>query len=317
MNIIYMGTPEFAVKPLQAIVDAGHKVLACFTQPDKPKGRGKTLQPTPVKEKALSLDIPVYQPVKLREEENVQIIRDYQPDVIVVAAYGQILPESILNIPQYGCINIHASLLPKYRGAAPIEWSIINGETESGVTTMYMAKGLDTGDMIEKMVVPIADTDTGVTLHDKLADAGAELILSTLSKLEDHTAIRTPQDDSLSCYASMLKKEMGELDFTKDAASLERLIRGLQPWPVAYTKMNQKTVRIYEASVCEQPEETLEDGTQIVPGMIVRVTKKNFTVACGNGALMIRKLQPEGKKPMDCAAFLAGNKLKTGQMIYE
>ena len=145
MNIIYMGTPEFAVKPLQAIVDAGHKVLACFTQPDKPKGRGKTLQPTPVKEKALSLDIPVYQPVKLREEENVQIIRDYQPDAIVVAAYGQILPESILNIPQYGCINIHASLLPKYRGAAPIEWTIINGETESGVTTMYMAKGLDTG----------------------------------------------------------------------------------------------------------------------------------------------------------------------------
>lgn len=317
MNIIYMGTPEFAVKPLQAIVDAGHKVLACFTQPDKPKGRGKTLQPTPVKEKALSLDIPVYQPVKLREEENVQIIRDYQPDAIVVAAYGQILPESILNIPQYGCINIHASLLPKYRGAAPIEWTIINGETESGVTTMYMAKGLDTGDMIEKTVVPIKDTDTGVTLHDKLADAGAELILSTLSKLENHTAIRTPQDDSLSCYASMLKKEMGELDFTKDAASLERLIRGLQPWPVAYTKMNRKTVRIYEASVCEQPEEALEDGTQIVPGMIVRVTKKNFTVACGNGALMIRKLQPEGKKPMDCAAFLAGNKLKTGQMIYE
>lgn len=317
MNIIYMGTPEFAVKPLQAIVDAGHKVLACFTQPDKPKGRGKTLQPTPVKEKALSLDIPVYQPIKLREEENVQIIRDYQPDAIVVAAYGQILPESILNIPQYGCINIHASLLPKYRGAAPIEWTIINGETESGVTTMYMAKGLDTGDMIEKTVVPIKDTDTGVTLHDKLADAGAELILSTLSKLENHTAIRTPQDDSLSCYASMLKKEMGELDFTKDAASLERLIRGLQPWPVAYTKMNQKAVRIYEASVCEQPEEALEDGTQIVPGMIVRVTKKNFTVACGNGALMIRKLQPEGKKPMDCAAFLAGNKLKTGQMIYE
>mgnify|MGYP000203781533 FL=1 len=317
MNIIYMGTPEFAVKPLQAIVDAGHKVLACFTQPDKPKGRGKTLQPTPVKKKALSLDIPVYQPVKLREEESVQIIRDYQPDAIVVAAYGQILPESILNIPQYGCINIHASLLPKYRGAAPIEWTIINGETESGVTTMYMAKGLDTGDMIEKTVVPIADTDTGVTLHDKLADAGAELILSTLSKLENHTAIRTPQDDSLSCYASMLKKEMGELDFTKDAASLERLIRGLQPWPVAYTKMNRKTVRIYEASVCEQPEEALEDGTQIVPGMIVRVTKKNFTVACGNGALMIRKLQPEGKKPMDCAAFLAGNKLKTGQMIYE
>ena len=316
MKAVFMGTPEFAVPTLQALIDH-HEVLAVVTQPDKQRGRGKKMQFPPVKEKAVEYDIPVYQPQRARDEEFIEELKNLNPDVIVVVAYGQILPESILNIPKYGCINVHGSLLPKYRGAAPIEWTIINGETESGVTTMYMAKGLDTGDMIEKTVVPIADTDTGVTLHDKLADAGAELILSTLSKLENHTAIRTPQDDSLSCYASMLKKEMGELDFTKDAASLERLIRGLQPWPVAYTKMNQKTVRIYEASVCEQPEEALEDGTQIVPGMIVRVTKKNFTVACGNGALMIRKLQPEGKKPMDCAAFLAGNKLKTGQMIYE
>ena len=316
MKAVFMGTPEFAVPTLQALIDH-HEVLAVVTQPDKQRGRGKKMQFPPVKEKAVEYDIPVYQPQRARDEEFIEELKNLNPDVIVVVAYGQILPESILNIPKYGCINVHGSLLPKYRGAAPIQWAVLDGEEKTGITTMYMEKGLDTGDMIEKTVVPIADTDTGVTLHDKLADAGAELILSTLSKLEDHTAIRTPQDDSLSCYASMLKKEMGELDFTKDAASLERLIRGLQPWPVAYTKMNQKTVRIYEASVCEQPEETLEDGTQIVPGMIVRVTKKNFTVACGNGALMIRKLQPEGKKPMDCAAFLAGNKLKTGQMIYE
>ena len=317
MRIVFMGTPDFAAASLKKLIDKKYDIIGVVTQPDKQVGRGKKIVFSPVKQVAIENNLPVYQPIKAKEESFVNEIKELNPDVIVVVAYGQILSKEFLEIPKQGCINVHVSLLPKYRGAAPIEWTIINGETESGVTTMYMAKGLDTGDMIEKTVVPIADTDTGVTLHDKLADAGAELILSTLSKLEDHTAIRTPQDDSLSCYASMLKKEMGELDFTKDAASLERLIRGLQPWPVAYTKMNQKTVRIYEASVCEQPEEALEDGTQIVPGMIVRVTKKNFTVACGNGALMIRKLQPEGKKPMDCAAFLAGNKLKTGQMIYE
>ncbi|MGN0395013.1 MAG: methionyl-tRNA formyltransferase, partial [Coprococcus sp.] len=244
MNIVYMGTPEFAVKALSAIVDAGHNVMACFTQPDKPKGRGKNMVPTPVKEKAISYNIPVYQPEKLRNEENVSIIRQLSPDAIVVAAYGQLLPESILNIPKFGCINIHASLLPKYRGAAPIEWSIINGEKETGVTTMYMAKGLDTGDMIEKMAVAIDDKDTGLTLHDKLAEAGAKLIVSTLAALEAGTAVRTPQDDSESCYASMLTKDMGRMDFSKDAAELERLIRGLQPWPCAYTTINNKNVKV-------------------------------------------------------------------------
>lgn len=321
MNIIYMGTPEFAVEPLEAIVRAGHTVIACFTQPDKPKGRGKNLLPTPVKAKAAELGIPVYQPVKLKDEENIRIIETYAPDAIVVAAYGQILPERILMIPKYGCINIHASLLPKYRGAAPIEWAIMNGETESGVTTMYMAKGIDTGDMIEKTVVPIDACDTGETLHDKLKKAGAELIVSTLEKLQMGTAERTPQNDAESCYAPMLKKEMGALDFTQDAAYLERLIRGLQPWPVAYTTINQKTVRIYQAEVCDISENDREQianvlpETKIVPGMIINVTKKQFKIACGTGALIIKKLQPEGKKPMECAAFLAGNKLKTGQMI--
>lgn len=308
MKVIYMGTPDFAVHALKSIVEAGHEVVACFTQPDKAKGRSKALQPTPVKKQALEYGIPVYQPVKLRDQENVDIIRSFAPDVIVVAAYGQILPESILNIPEYGCVNIHASLLPKYRGAAPIEWAIIDGEQETGVTTMYMAKGLDTGDMIEREVVQITVDDTGESLTDKLAECGARLILSTLKKLEDGTAVRTVQDDSLSCYASMLTKNMGDIDFTQPAEKIERLVRGLQPWPCAFTKINGKGVKIYGANVVDKPE-----GVQ--PGSVINVTKKSFAIACGEGAIQITRLQPEGKKPMDTAAFLSGNKLIDGQHI--
>lgn len=308
MRIIYMGTPDFAVNALEKIVEAGHEVVACYTQPDKPKGRGKALQPTPVKVRAMEHDIPVYQPAKLRDQENVDVINEYAPDAIVVAAYGQILPESILNIPRYGCINIHASLLPKYRGAAPIERAIIDGDKETGVTTMYMAKGLDTGDMIEQSVVPIEDDDTGESLTDKLAACGAELIISTLEKLENGTAVRTPQDDSKSCYAAMLSKDMGHIDFMQPAEQIERLVRGLQPWPCAFTSINGKNVKIYGAKVVDVPCAT-------VPGQIVNVTKKSFAIACGAGALQITRLQPEGKKPMDTAAFLAGNKLSEGQQI--
>ena len=310
MNIIYMGTPEFAVKPLQAIVDAGHKVLACFTQPDKPKGRGKTLQPTPVKEKALSLDIPVYQPVKLREEENVQIIRDYQPDAIVVAAYGQILPESILNIPQYGCINIHASLLPKYRGAAPIEWTIINGETESGVTTMYMAKGLDTGDMIDKAEVVLDKKETAGSLHDKLMVLGADLLLKTLKKLEDGTAVREKQNDEESCYAKMLSKDMGQIDFTKSAREIECLIRGMNPWPSAYTSLDGKTMKVWEADV-------LDAQSKEEPGMIVEVNKKEIIVATGSNDLALHEIQLAGKKRMQVQAFLLGYQVEAGTKLGE
>ncbi len=308
MKIIYMGTPDFAVKALESLVKAGHEIVACYTQPDKPKGRSKALQPTPVKVKALEYEIPVYQPVRLRESDNVETIRNYAPDAIVVAAYGQILPESILNIPRYGCINIHASLLPKYRGAAPIERAIIDGEKNTGVTTMYMAKGLDTGDIIEQAIVPIDDNDTGATLTDKLAVSGAELIISTLAKLEDGTAVRSVQNDAESCYAAMLSKDMGDIDFTKPAAEIERLIRGLQPWPCAYTKINGKSVKIYGAKVIESP-----DG--MAPGQIACVTKKSFAIVCGEGALQITRLQPEGKKPMDTAAFLAGNKLRDGERV--
>lgn len=308
MRVIYMGTPDFAVHALKSIVEAGHEVVACFTQPDKAKGRSKALQPTPVKLQAMEYGIPVYQPVKLREQENADIIRNYAPDAIVVAAYGQILSESILNIPKYGCVNIHASLLPKYRGAAPIEWAIMDGEKETGVTTMYMAKGLDTGDMIEQAVVPISDDDTGETLTEKLAASGAELILSTLTKLEAGTAVRTPQDDSQSCYASMLTKDMGDIDFTRPAEQIELLVRGLQPWPCAYTRIGGKNVKIYGAIVVSREE-------NVQPGEITMVTKKAFAIACGQDALQITRLQPEGKKPMDAAAFLAGNKLVAGQHI--
>ena len=307
MRIIYMGTPEFAAIARSAIVKE-HEVVAVVTQPDKPQGRNRKLVPTPVKVKAQEYEIPVYQPEKVREAEMVETLRSYKPDAIVVAAYGQILPESILSIPPYGCINIHASLLPKYRGAAPIERAIIDGETVTGVTTMYMEKGLDTGDMIEHSIVSIGDDDTGETLTDKLAASGAQLILSTLEKLENGTAVRTPQDDSLSCYASMLNKGMGDIDFSEPAEKIERLVRGLQPWPCAYTRIGGKNVKIYGAKVVSR-----EDG--IAPGEITMVTKKTFAIACGQDALQITRLQPEGKKPMDAAAFLAGNKLTAGEHI--
>lgn len=318
MRIIYMGTPEFAATALDALVKK-HEVVAVVTQPDKPKGRSKKLVPTPVKVKAQEYEIPVYQPEKVREEGMVQTLKEYKPDVIVVAAYGQLLPESILQIPPYGCINIHASLLPKYRGAAPIERAIIDGESVTGVTTMYMEKGLDTGDMIDKTEVEITPDDTGASLHDKLAQAGAALILTTLEKLESHTAVRIKQDDSKSCYAAMLTKEMGQLDFKKPADSLERLIRGLIPWPCAYTDIDGKNVKIYQAKVVimddaykAQTQEKASVPLTFEPGEIVEVTKKYFVIACGKDALRINNLQPEGKKAMDTVAYLNGNLLKPG-----
>lgn len=309
MKIVYMGTPDFAVYALESLITAGHEISAVITQPDKAQGRSKALVPTPVKKKALEHDIPVYQPEKVRDEETVNMLKSINPDAIVVAAYGQILPESILNIPKYGCINIHASLLPKYRGAAPIEWSIIDGEEKTGVTTMYMEKGLDTGDMIDKAEIVIEADDTGATLHDKLAEAGAKLILTTLASLETGTATRTKQNDEESCYASMLNKDMGNIDFTKSATEIERLIRGLIPWPCAYTKIDGKTVKIYKAEV-----KTL-DNDEYKPGEIIEVTKKTFSIACGKDALVIRSLQPEGKKQMDTVSYLNGNKLNVGMMV--
>lgn len=310
MKLVYMGTPKFAVYALESLISHGYEIAAVITQPDKAKGRSKALIPTPVKECALKHDIPVYQPEKVRDSETVEMLKRLDPDAIVVAAYGQILPESILNIPKYGCINIHASILPKYRGAAPIEWAIIDGEKKTGVTTMYMEKGLDTGDMIEKAEVDIEPYDTGESLQNKLAEVGAELIISTLEALENKTAARTVQDDSASCYAHMLKKEMGNIDFTKAAVEIERLIRGLIPWPCAYTTIDGKSVKIYKAEVkkLDEKEQTAK------PGEIIEVTKKTFTIACGVDALIIRSLQPEGKKQMDAASYLNGNKITVGMI---
>ena len=291
MRVVFMGTPDFAVTALSSIAGAGHEILAVYTQPDKAKGRSGKLQPPPVKVRAEELGIPVF-----------------QPEIIVVAAYGQILPESILAIPPLGCINIHASLLPKYRGAAPIERCILEGEEKTGVTTMYMAKGLDTGDMIEQSETKILPTDTGETLTNRLAEMGGQLILSTMEKLSAGTAVRTPQKEEESSYAKMLDKSLGCMDFHKTAAELERAVRALDPWPSAFTRIDGKNVKIYGAEVTE------ETGT---PGTIIDVTKKSFTIACGEGALRILRLQPEGKKPMDTAAFLNGKKLEKGMQVGE
>lgn len=307
MRVIFMGTPDFAVPVLEAIIQAGHTVIGVYTQPDKPKGRGKSMQYTPVKEKALEHQIPVYQPVRVREPEVIEEIRNLQPDIIIVVAFGQILPEKLLAIPPYGCVNVHASLLPKYRGAAPIQRVIMDGEKESGVTTMYMAKGLDTGDMIEQLVVPIDAKETGGSYHDKLAEAGARLCISTMEKIEAGTAPRIPQDDSRSCYAHMLKKSMGELDFEQPAEVLERLVRGLNPWPSAYTQLQGKNLKIYEADVVEIPE-----NQQREPGMITAVDKKSFTIQCNPGGLRVTQLQLEGKKRMNTDAFLLGFTVEEG-----
>ena len=308
MRIVFMGTPDFSVPALEALVKGGHQVIAAVTQPDKPKGRGKAVLMTPVKEKALEMGIPVYQPVKVREPEFVKTLADLAPDVIVVVAFGQILPKSILEIPRYGCVNIHASLLPKYRGAAPIQWAVIDGEKETGVTTMFMNEGLDTGDMLEKEVVPLDPKETGGSLHDKLSAVGGRLILSTLKGLEDGTLKGTPQTDEGSCYAKMLKKSLGDIDWTMDGAAIERLIRGLNPWPSAYTSLHGKTLMIWDADVTDR-----EYGVE--PGTVAEVSKDQLIIQTGKGSLSVRSLQLEGKKRMDIQDFLRGYSLEKGTVL--
>ncbi|MBO4997023.1 MAG: methionyl-tRNA formyltransferase [Lachnospira sp.] len=315
MRVVFMGTPDFAVNTLEAVIKAGHEVVMVVTQPDKKKGRGKTMQFTPVKEVAVRENIPVLQPVKVREDAVLEQLKEAAPDVIVVVAYGQILPEDILKLPEYGCINVHASLLPKYRGAAPIQWAVINGESESGVTTMYMAKGLDTGDMIDKVVVPLLPEETGGSLHDKLAEAGAGLLVETLAKLEAGTATRTPQDDSKSSYASMLSKALGNIDWTKPAVEIERLIRGLSPWPSAFTYLNGKTLKLWSTKVLKEAE--LPQGSLIGEhaGEIVYVDKNSFIVRAGEDYINVLELQLEGKKRMETDAFLRGYALQAGCVL--
>ena len=251
MRIVFMGTPDFSVNVLVSLVNAGHEVAAVVTQPDKPKGRGKEVSMTPVKEKALEYQIPVYQPVKVRDPQFIKIIEELAPDAIVVVAFGQIISKAILDIPKHGCVNIHASLLPKYRGSAPIQWAVINGEKETGITTMMMDEGIDTGDMLEKTIVPIDKDETGGSLHDKLSQAGAKLILSTLEGLEKKTIVPIPQPEEGTCYVGKLTKTLGDIDWNASAESIERLVRGLNPWPSAYTMWNGKTLKIWSAEVAE------------------------------------------------------------------
>ena len=304
MKVIFMGTPDFAVPTLEALIEK-HEVLAVVTQPDKPKGRGKAVLMTPVKEKAIEYEIPVYQPVKVRDPEFVELLKTMAPDVIVVVAFGQILPKSILDLPKYGCVNVHASLLPKYRGAAPIQWAVIDGEKESGVTTMMMDVGLDTGDMLEQKAIPLDEKETGGSLFDKLSALGGSMILSTLKGLENGTITRTPQGESETSYAKMLTKEMGHIDWTKDAASIERLVRGLNPWPSAYTRLGDKMLKIWKAQVVSE-----ESGAE--PGCIVKVEKDHILVQTGKGMLAISELQLEGKKRMPVEAFLNGYEIEEG-----
>ena len=268
------------------------------------------MQFPPVKEKAVEYDIPVYQPQRARDEEFIEELKNLNPDVIVVVAYGQILPESILNIPKYGCINVHGSLLPKYRGAAPIQWAVLDGEEKTGITTMYMEKGLDTGDMIDKAEVVLDKKETAGSLHDKLMVLGADLLLETLKKLEDGTAVREKQNDEESCYAKMLSKDMGQIDFTKSAKEIECLIRGMNPWPSAYTSLDGKTMKVWEADV-------LDAQSKEEPGTIVEVNKKEIIVATGSNDLALHEIQLAGKKRMEVQAFLLGYQVEAGTKLGE
>lgn len=306
MRVVFMGTPDFSVPALENIAKR-YEVVAVVTQQDRPKGRGHKMQYTPVKEKAIELEIPVYQPKRVKDPEFVDILKTLKPDVIVVIAFGQILSKEILELPKYGCINVHASLLPKYRGAAPIQWAVINGDKKSGVTTMYMAEGLDTGDIIDTSEIVLDEKETGGSLFDKLANLGGKLILNTLDKLETGTATRTRQDDARSTYAGKITKELGKIDFTKSAVEIERLIRGLNPWPSAFTYMDDKMLKIWNADVLE---ETVEEE----PGTITEVNKKFIKVATGEGYLLLKEIQLEGKKRMDVTSFLNGYNFTTNKL---
>lgn len=311
MRVVFMGTPDFSVGTLKALAVAGHEIVGVVSQPDKPKGRGKNLQPTPVKEAAMELGLPVYQPKKVRDPEFLEVLKELNPEVIVVVAFGQLIPKAILELAPYGCINVHASLLPKYRGAAPIQWAVIDGEAETGVTIMRMDEGLDTGDMISKVTVPVLADETGGSLFDKLSEAGAKLLVETLPSLEDGTAVFEKQpEESPTAYAGMIKKSMGDLDWTRPAEELERLIRGLNPWPSAYTKMDGKTLKIWKAQVLEEERE--ED---YMPGTILLTDQQEFMVQTGKGILKITELQLEGKKRMDTSSFLRGYHLEGGKVL--
>lgn len=310
MNVVFMGTPDFATEALSKIYDAGHNVLAVVSQPDKPSGRGMKLLPTPVKEYAISKNLKVYQPEKIRKNtEFIEEIKSLKPDVIVVVAYGKILPKEILEIPKYGCINVHASLLPKYRGSAPIQWAIINGETKTGITTMYMDIGMDTGDMILKSEVDILEDDNYGTLYEKLKKAGGLLILETLDKVVDGIAPRQKQSDEFT-LAPMIEKTLGHIDWSKSANEIRNLVRGLNPMPGAYTFLDDKTIKIWDAGVIEN------DNDEIIPGTVLMADSKNgLVVKAGKDSLKIKILQMPNNKKMLAEDYLRGNLINVGSIL--
>jgi methionyl-tRNA formyltransferase len=310
MRILFMGTPDFASVTLAKLIESKHELIGVVTQPDRQKGRGNTVSLSAVKELALKHELTIYQPVKAKDPEFIELVKTLAPEAIVVAAFGQILPKALLDIPPYGCINIHGSLLPKYRGAAPIQYSILDGEKETGITIMYMDAGIDTGDIILQSSIPIAPEETGGSLFNKMAVLGADLLLEALGQLEAGTANRIPQDNEKANYVKILDKDMGRLDFTQSAEKLERYIRGLNPWPSAYTTLDGKTLKLWQAKV-----EAGSLSDQKAPGEIIELRKDSFTVATGDGVLVVKEVQLEGKKRMMVDAFLRGYSIVVGTRL--
>lgn len=311
MKIVFMGTPDFSLQPLKSLVEAGHDVSLVLTREDKKRNRGE-LSPTPVKELAQELNIPVLTPSKMKDEALIERLKSENADFFVVVAYGKILPKEILDIPRLGCINIHASLLPEYRGAAPIQWSIIDGKKKTGITTMLMDEGLDTGDILKQYELPIADDETGGSLFDKLAILGGEAIADTIANFKSITP--TPQGEATTEYAKMISKQMGEIDFNKSATEIERLIRGMNPWPSAYTKYEGKVLKIWEAKVCENTSELPNINLSENYGKIYSINKDIFII-CNNSVLKVLSLQLEGKKRMSAKDFLLGREIKQGYVL--
>lgn len=305
MRIVFMGTPDFAVPSLQALIDAGHEVCAVYTQPDKPQGRKQILTAPPVKTLALEHDIPVFQPNTLKNEDEQARLRELAPEVIIVVAYGKLLPKAVLDIPPHGCINVHGSLLPRWRGAAPIQWAVIAGDEMAGVTTMQMAEGLDTGDMLLTYETKVGEKETAGELFDRLAQSGAELLTQTLVKLDEITP--RPQDDAQSCYAHMLDKQMAVIDWSKSAHEIDCLIRGLNPWPIALTTLSGERLKVFAA------EKAAGNGE---PGTVLEADpKKGLTVACGEGALKLTEIQLVGGKRMKATDFLRGHAIEVGTKL--
>lgn len=308
MNIIYMGTPDFAVPTLVDLYDKGHNISLVITQKDKPKGRGKKMQFTPVKEKALNLGLNVFQPGNINDSESIEMLRELKPDFIIVVAYGQILKKELLDIPKYGCFNVHASLLPKYRGAAPINWAIINGEDTTGISIMKMDEGLDTGDVIIKDSINITDVDDFNTIHDALSKLGGELLIKALEEIHEGSATFTIQDHSKSNYAPMIFKDTGRIDWSKDGKSIANLVRGLKPWPNAYTNYKNEIVKIHKVRFVPEIIDT-------ITGKIIKVSKEGIYISVVDGHIIIEELQFPGKKILTVMQYLAGNDIEVGIIL--